>query len=49
MKIIYEQRSSMVFYSAKLPEACPKTYLSVTEILDEYGVPHSGLQLTKDI
>lgn len=49
MKKIYEKRGSIVFYSAKLPEVCPKTYLSLTSILDKYGVPHSGLKLTNDI
>ncbi|MBP5518140.1 MAG: agmatine deiminase family protein [Bacteroidales bacterium] len=38
-----------VYYSAKLPEVCPKTFRSVTAILNKYGVPHSGLVGTKDI
>lgn len=38
-----------VYFSAKLPEACPLTYRGLTEILDRYGVPHSLLQGTNDI
>lgn len=47
--MIPENRSNRVFYSAKWPEACPKTYRNVTAILDKYGVPHSALQGTNDI
>lgn len=47
--MIPETRSNRVFYSAKLPEACPRAYRSVTGILDRYHVPHSALSGTKDI
>ena len=47
--MIPETRSNRVFYSAKWPEACPKSYRSVTGILDKYGVPHTALSGTKDI
>ena len=47
--MIPETRSNRVFYSAKWPEACPKAYSSVTNILDKYGIPHSPLNGTKDI
>ncbi len=47
--MIPETHCNRVFYSAKWPEACPKAYRSVTEILDRYGVPHSALNGTKDI
>ena len=38
-----------VYFSAKLPEACPRTYRGLIDVLDSYGVPHSLLQPTKDI
>ena len=41
--------SNRVFYSAKMPEACPKAYRAITKILDKYGVPHEALKATKDI
>lgn len=47
--MIPETRSNRVLYSAKWPEACPKAYQSVTNILDKYGVPHAALSDTKDI
>ena len=47
--MILETRSNRVFYSAKLPIACPKAYRSVTNILDKYGVPHEVLKATRDI
>ena len=36
--MIPEFCSNRVFYSAKLPEACPIAYSSITKILDKYGV-----------
>lgn len=47
--MIPEFCSNRVFYSAKLPEACPIAYRSITKILDKYGVPHEALKATKDI
>lgn len=38
-----------VYFSAKLPEACPLTYRGLTEVLDRYDVPHSLLKGTNDI
>ena len=46
--MIPEFCSNRVFYSAKLPEACPIAYRSITKILDKYGVPHEALKATKD-
>lgn len=47
--MIPEFCSNRVFYSAKLPEACPIAYNSITKIRDKYGVPHEALKATKDI
>ena len=47
--MIPDSRCNRVYFSAKLPEACPQTYLGLVDILDRYGVPHSLLKRTKDI
>lgn len=47
--MISENLSNRVFYSAKLPEVCPKSYRSITAVLDQYGVLHSSLISTNDI
>lgn len=47
--MIPDSRCNRVYFSAKLPEACPKTYSGLIDILDLYGVPHSLLKRTKDI
>lgn len=38
-----------VYFSAKMPLVCPRTYAGLIEVLDRYGVPHSLLKGTKDI
>jgi agmatine/peptidylarginine deiminase len=47
--MISESLSNRVYYSAKLPEICPESYRSITEILDRYGVVHAEMKSTKDI
>lgn len=47
--MILDSCCNRVFFSAKLPEACPVTYRETAAALDRYGVPHSLLKGTKDI